>query len=139
MAWTVWQQDLTDRRLSPIADAGGHDPEVGLSILWSRTLDEGVHSDGRSTQLVFSLEDEETKVRVQLATAHPGQPQATLAILRSMWKEAAETEREEMARALGRFHHLRRGTAIDFFYRELHPIVAGAATPADLVAALAEE
>lgn len=137
MAWTLWQSDLTDRSLDPVADSAGDDPVQGLATLWRRTLDEGLHSDGTARKsAVFWLEEAETKVRVQLVTAHPGRPQETLGRLRRLWKDASEAERDALAAALGRFHHARRGVPIDLFHKDLAPLVTAAKGVADLAAAL---
>ena len=136
MAWTVWQQDLTDRKLEPIADTSGSEPARGLATLWQRTLEEGVHSDGSAKHVVFWIEDEPTKVRVQLVTAHPGKPEETLGRLRRLWRAATDDDRRALTQALGRFHAGRRGVAIDFFYKELHPLVAAAGAAGDVVKAL---
>lgn len=137
MGWMIWQQDLTDRSLDPMADSSGEDLGRGLALLWRRTLEEGVGSDGRPKNVSFWLEEEETKVRLQLTTAHPGAPQQTLGALRRLWKAAKEEDREALASALGRFHLKRRGRAIDFFYRDLAPLVAGASEAEGLARLLA--
>lgn len=56
--WALWATDYFDRDAQDSCEARGQDLEEGLTLLWTKLLEEGLFDDGKPTFTWFRLQVE---------------------------------------------------------------------------------